>query len=121
MEIHFKGTNYDMPVKVSQFAKQKIDMLKKYVGNKDEAARAYVELGQESEAHQNGRIWRAEINFDIDGSRYRAVAIEETIENAIDQAVGELAGELRKARERKQVLARRGGATLKSMLRGFST
>ena len=121
MEIHFKGTNYEMPQTVSEFASKKLVALKKYVGKREEVIRVYVELGKETTAHQNGRVWRAEVNFDIDGSRFRAVAIEETIENAIDQAVGELAVELRKANERRIVLKRRGGATLKSMLRGFST
>lgn len=122
MEILFKGTNnYDLPHAVSEFARTKIGGLKKYIKRDDEEARAYVELGKETDAHQAGRIWRAEINFDIKGERFRAVALEESIEVAIDRAVNELGSELSRARERKQVLTRRGGATLKSMLRGFST
>ncbi len=120
MEIHFKGTNYDLPPNVSEFARGKIGGLKKHIKRGDEEARVYVELGKETEAHQSGRIWRAEINFDIKGERYRAVALEESIEVAIDRAVNELGSELSRARERKQALARKGGATIKSMLRGFS-
>lgn len=121
MEIQFKGTNYDLPANVSRFAQKRIAALKKYIGKLDETAKAYVELGKETEAHASGRIWRAEINFDLDGARFRAVALEESIEVAISKAVGELGAELRNANKRKQDLARRGGATIKSFLRGFGS
>ncbi|KND47460.1 MAG: hypothetical protein AB199_03455 [Parcubacteria bacterium C7867-004] len=121
MEILLKGTNYEMPIDVSAFARKKLETLRKYIKRNAESARAYVELGKETAAHQSGRIWRTEINFDIDGQRFVAKAVEESIENSIDQAVGELAGELRKANERSLVLKRKGGATIKSFLRGFST
>jgi len=121
MEIQFKGTNYELPAHISRLAQKKISTLRKYIGKLDETAQAYVELGKETEAHASGRIWRAEINFDLDGVRFRAVALEESIEVAINKAVNELAAEVRSAQKRKQDLARRGGATIKSFLRGFSS
>lgn len=119
MQIHFKGTNYDLPASVSQLAKKKIDSLRKFVSKKEDAVQVYVELGKESGAHQSGRIWRAEINFDLEGERFRAVATEESIDTAIDTAVGELGTLLRHAQTKKRDLARKGGATIKSLLRGF--
>lgn len=119
METHFKGTNYELPVHISRLAQKKIQTLKKFVGAHEETVQVYVELGKETEAHASGRIWRAEINFDVEGKRFHAQALEESIEAAINKAVGELSAELRNTRKRAQDLARKGGATIKSLLRGF--
>ena len=117
MQIHFKGTNYELPSDVSALAKRKVDGLSKYLGKGKENARAYVDLGKETEAHQNGNIWRADINFDIDGNRFYAKAVEDSIEKAIDRSVSELAKELQTARKREQSLARKGGSIIKSLMR----
>lgn len=121
MEIHFKGTNYDLPAQVSEHAKRKIESLGKYLGKGKEGARAYVDLGKESGAHQNGSIWRADINFDLDGDRFYAKAIEESIERAIDVSVAELTSEIKTARKKKQSLARKGGSLVKALMRGFQS
>ncbi|MES2668079.1 MAG: HPF/RaiA family ribosome-associated protein [Patescibacteria group bacterium] len=120
MQIHFKGTNYELPPDVSELAKRKVEGLTKYLGKGKEHARAYVDLGKETLAHQNGRIWRADINFDVDvdGDRYYAKAIEESIEKAIDTSVAELGKELQTAQKRRQGLARKGGSIIKSLMRG---
>ncbi len=102
MQIHFKGTNYDLPANITELARKKVESLAKYIGDKKESARAYVDLGKETEAHQNGNIWRTDINFDVEGSRFYAKAVEDSIEKAIDRSVSELARELQTARKRQQ-------------------
>lgn len=119
MQIHFKGSNYDLPAPVTGFARRKVEGLQKYLGKRKENARAYVDLGKETDAHQNGRIWRADINLDVDGNRFYAKAVEESIEKAIDQAVSDLASELHTARKREQSLMKKGGGVIKSLMRGF--
>lgn len=121
MQINFKGTNYDLPQHVSEHARKKIESLSKYLGKETDRARAYADLGKETEAHQNGAIWRADINFDVDGTRFYAKAVEDSIEKAIDRSVNELASELRTARKRQQSLVRKGGSIIKSLMqRGVS-
>lgn len=121
MQIHFKGSNYELPARISALARKKVEGLRKYIGKDTEYARAYVDLGKESEAHQNGKIWRADINFDVDGNRFYAKAVEESIEKAIDTAVQELATELKTARKRQQSLSRKGGGIIKSLMRGLQS
>ena len=118
MQIHFKGTNYDLPGNISALAKKRVEGLTKYLGKGKENARAYVDLGKETGAHQNGNIWRADINFDVDGNRFYAKAIEDSIEKAIDRSVNELASELRTAFKRQQSLVKKGGSIIKSLMRG---
>lgn len=119
MQIHFKGTNYELTSEHTEHAQKKLEGLRKFLGKGNEYARAYVDIGKETEAHQNGKIWYVDINFDADGTRFYAKAVEETIENAIDRAVNELASELHTARKRQISLVRKGGAVLKGMMRGL--
>ncbi|MDQ1299741.1 MAG: hypothetical protein QG636_409 [Patescibacteria group bacterium] len=119
MQIHFKGTNYDLPANITELARKKVESLAKYIGDNKETARAYVDLGKETEAHQNGKIWRTDVNFDVDGSRFYAKAIEDSIEKAIDRSVSELARELQTARKRQQSLVKKGGGVIKSLMRGL--
>lgn len=117
MQIHFKGTNYELPADVTALARKKVEGLGKFLGKGKEYARAYVDLGKETEAHQNGKIWRADINLDVDGNRFYAKAIEESIEKAIDKSANELASELHTARRRQLSLMRKGGGAIKAMMR----
>lgn len=121
MQIHFKGTNYELPANISALARKKVEGLRKYAGKGKDNARAYVDLGKETVAHQNGNIWRADINFDVDGNRFYAKAIEDSIEKAIDVAVRELTSELQTARKRQLSLMKKGGGALKSLIRGMQS
>lgn len=119
MQIHFKGTNYELPASVTSLARRKVEALTKYLGQGKENARAYVDLGKETEAHQNGKIWRADINFDVDGNRFYAKAVDDSIEKAIDQSSSDLARELQTFRKRQQSLVKKGGSVIKSLMRGL--
>ncbi len=120
MQIHFKGTNYQLEPKVSEFAKRKIEGLKKHLGPYERPAQIYVDLERRTEAHHSGAIWRADINVDVEGTRYHAAAERERIEAAIDAAVAEVGREIQTARKRKHSLVRRGGAKVKAFLRGIA-
>lgn len=119
MQINFKGTNYDLTPEISAHATKKLEGLKKYLKQAEETTYVYVDLGKETEAHQSGRIWYADINVDWDGKRFYAKALEETLENAIDRAVNELKSELATAREKRQSLIRKGGLMFKNLMQGF--
>jgi ribosomal subunit interface protein len=128
MEIHYKVTHAkekedDISSKAIAFAERKIRNLKKYLGKKSEELdiQVYVELGKNTDAHQTGpMIWRAQINLDSRGEKFHASAIAERIEVAISSAVGDLEQELRKRKAQRKNLLKRGGTTLKSLMRGFS-
>ncbi|MBA3789001.1 HPF/RaiA family ribosome-associated protein [Patescibacteria group bacterium] len=126
MEIHFKtprgkDAENEISGKTTEFAERKIRNLKKYLGKEKESAQVYVELGKDTEAHASGNIWRAMVNLDSHGKRYHADATGETIEAAIDVAVRELEAELRKAKQRRESLLRKGGGALKAFMRGFGS
>ena len=119
MQIHFKGTNYELAPEISALASRKLEGLQKYLGKNDGHVRAYVDMGKETEAHQTGMIWYVDINLDADGQRFYAKAVDESIETALDTVVRELASELHTARKKEISLGRKGGGIFKSLMRGF--
>ncbi len=122
MQLHFKATNYEITPEVRDFATKKLSALSKFAGKEDqEEVQVYVELGKETEAHAHGRIWRAEINLDKDGERFRAQSTRESLEDAIDATIKDMSQSLRAHKSRKESFSKRGGRMLKSMLRGFSS
>ncbi len=120
MQINFKATNYEIPLDIRDFATKKLSSISKFVGTEEKSeAQIYIELGKVTEAHAHGRIWRAELNFDQGGRRFRSEATEESLEDAIDRSIEDLTHALRSDKTRRETLGRRGGRMLKSMLRGF--
>jgi ribosomal subunit interface protein len=119
MNIQFKGTNYELTSDMTDLATRKIQGLQKYVGKIGAEPAAYVDLGKHSEAHQNGAIWYADCNLDVEGKRYYAKAEAETLRNAIDKMVGELAKELRGAKQKHETMIRKGGGRVKAFFRDF--
>lgn len=120
MQTHFKATNYELTEEIQNFTLKKLSAISKFVGKEEETeANVFVELGRETGAHAQGKVWRAEFNFDQGGKRLRAQATEEVLEDAIDRAIKDLSRELRNDKSRRESLGKRGGRMLKSMLRGF--
>ena len=120
MQTHFKGTNYELTEEIQNFTLKKLSAISKFVGKELETeAQVFVELGRETGAHTQGKVWRAEFNFDQGSKRLRAQATEELLEDAIDEAIKDLSRELRSDKSRRESLGKRGGLVLKSMLRGF--
>jgi ribosomal subunit interface protein len=126
MEIHFKSAHTkdveeEVTPQVTAIAQRKLFALKKYLGKTDSITQVYVELGKSSEAHQNGSVWRAQINLDFKGKRYHADSQAERIRTAVDIAIKEIETELRRGKERNKSMIKRGGTAIKSFMRGFKT
>lgn len=119
MQLHFKGSNYEITPEISTHATKKMNAIAKHLGKDKESAFAYIDLGKETDAHQNGRIWYADINLEWEGQKFYARAVEETLENAVDRAAHELKSAVHTAHKRKQSLARKGGAMFKNLMQGF--
>lgn len=117
MTIQFKGTNYELAGDMTDLAERKLHSLKKFLGKPEKPAQAYVDLGKVTEAHQNGPVWYAEANIDVDGTRFNAKAQAETLRTAIEKMAKEMGQELRVAKKKRETLKRKDGGRLKNFFR----
>ena len=119
MDIQFKATKYEPTAEVINDATKKVRALERFLGNDHIEAKAFVELERAVGGKKNGDVWRAEFNIDLKGARYRAESTKAKLDHAVTTVVRDVGRELARARKKDHYLVRKGGAVVKSFLRGF--
>ena len=119
MNINIKATNITLAPAEADYLQKKINMLDRLIDPNDTSVSCDVEVGKTTRHHKSGEIFRTEINLRKDGKQFRAVAEEATILAAIDEAKDEMMRVLSQNKSREQTLIRRGGATIKNILKGI--
>jgi ribosomal subunit interface protein len=119
MDIRIKTTEYTMPGEVSAYVEQKLESLKKLLGDDAGAARIEVELGRDAGRPRHGaNIWFAEMHVIVPGKeRAYARNNSESINGAIDDVKEEVERQLRRERKFHIRLYRKGGALAKRLMR----
>jgi len=118
MRINEKGTNMVITGEIKSYLFKKLEHLEKFIDKADESAMCDVELGKISKHHKNGDVFRTEINLHIAGKNLRAVSEMDELFASIDIAKDEMVRELESLKDKKVSLAKRGGAKIKSILKG---
>ena len=104
---------------LKKFIEEKLAKLTALVNPRDTAAMIDVEVGTATGGQRSGNIFRAEINLQFAGTMVRAEAVGATLHGAIDEAVTEARRELRKTKDKRRDLMRRGATQVKEFFRGF--
>ncbi len=119
MNITFKGTRYEPTPEILAQANRQLAAVGKFLGKDEAAATAHVELEQAVGGQNKGDIWRAEIQIDHEGARFRAESTKAKLDHAITTATRDIGREIRRAKQKDQHLFKRGGAAVKSFMQGF--
>ncbi len=117
MQIKEKFTNFERTQAISDYLAKRLSHLDKFI--KDNSALCEVELGKTTNHHKSGDIFRAEINLKIKGKSFRAVSEKDDLYSAIDIVKDEMVNELHHHKDKKVSIARRGGAKVKSIIKGL--
>ena len=115
-----KATNMELTQEVSDYLDKRLESVEKLIDPNDTSAIFDIEV-EKLTGQQTGEILRAEINLQITGKHLRAEATEQTLLNAIDKARNEMLAELRKAKNKKRRLLRRGGTAIKGFMQGIGS
>ncbi|MFC1721199.1 ribosome hibernation-promoting factor, HPF/YfiA family [Patescibacteria group bacterium] len=116
---NIKATNIELTPAIYDYIDKKMEMLEKFVDENDTSVSASIEVGKTTNHHQNGDVFRAEINFSIGGKQFRAVSETEDLYAAIDEMKDDLAHSLLSDKEKQQTLMRKGASQLKNLIKGF--
>ena len=114
-QIITKGTNLKITPELQSLLDQKFLPLEKFLANHQDT-KCEVELEKMTD-HHSGNIYRAEINLFHGGKMFRAESTKEQIEQAIDAVRDDIRRELRRAGDKKQSMLKKGGRSIKKMLR----
>lgn len=113
--INFKVTNAEVSDQLKNIAEHKLSSLDKYIG--DNPAICDLEFERITNHHQQGDIFRAEINLEVKGKFFRAEATAENFEKAIDDARLDLEHALQSDRGKREAVWKRGAQRVKQMMR----
>lgn len=117
MQINIHAKNIELTGAIKAYVNEKIGSLKKILDT-ESLVLAEVEVGQITKHHQQGDIFRAEINLKVDGQFFRAEVVKDDLYAAIDELKDSVMMEVRKNKTKKESLFRRGAIKIKRMLRG---
>lgn len=119
--VNIKTTDLDLTEALEDYLTTKISKLEQLVDENDTSAIADVEVGKSVGGQRSGEIYRAEINLHVAGAYLYAESEKDDIRAAIDEVKDEMVRELRKNKEKKETLFRKGARKMKEMIRGFSS
>lgn len=112
--ILFKHTQTEVNYTLQDLVTRKLISLERYIGGRTDN-RCEVEFAK-TVPHQNGPIYKVEVNIWSDGVLYRATDTAATFEAAIDAVRSELDRELNRARTKKVSLWRKGARRMKEIM-----
>lgn len=115
---HVKATNMELTDAISDYLGRKIGTLDKFVRSNIESI-ARIEVGKTTKHHNKGDVFRAEVNLEFDGFKFRAVAEADDLYKAIDEVRDSIAHEVTRASKKKHHLLKRGHQKIKDMMRKF--
>jgi ribosomal subunit interface protein len=120
MQITIKATNLELTPEIRNYLNEKIGGLEKFKEGLNGSVIARAEVGTTTAHHQQGKIFRAEVNLNVPKGNQkvlRAVAERENLFEAIDEVKDKLQRELKKYRGGIIARQRRGARLLKRLAR----
>ena len=120
MNIIIKGTNLELHNDLKDYAEEKIGGLKKFMEGIDLGGNrviARIELAKTSQHHQQGDIYKAEVNLDLPKKMFRSVVESDDIYKAIDDVKDELRIMINDYKTEKVGRSRRGRRLIKDLKR----
>ncbi len=119
MNINIKATQIELSPALQNYVDKRLKKLGKFLDESESPASVQVEIGKETDHHKQGEVFRAEINIDWQGKRFRAEAVKDDLYAAIDAVKDDIANEIKRARRKDTTLLRRGGRMVKNIIRGM--
>lgn len=114
-----KVTGIELTQAISDYLDKKVTSLDKLIDKEDTSVLARIELGKTTNHHHQGDLFRTEINLHIAGSDFRVESEMDNLYSSIDVARDQMYQELQSYKRKKVSLLRRGGAKIKSALKGL--
>ena len=119
MHITIKATNVELTPAIREYTEKRFNSISKFVQKKDDSVLCRVEVGKVTNHHKKGDVFRAEAKILVAGKELYATSEKEDLYVAIDDVKDELVRELQSTKEKKMDMVRKGGARIKSMLKGL--
>ena len=116
-KTNIKATNYELTPEIRNYIDQQIPKFEKVLPADTEEIILDVEVAKTTNHHNQGPVYRAEFNMKYKDQFKRAESTQEDIRSALELAGDDLARQIRKTKERRNDLVRKGAKKVKGWLR----
>jgi putative sigma-54 modulation protein len=123
MQINLNGKNIDITEAIHDYVQKRVTNLEKLLSTIEAGGGEVMvnfEVGKSTKHHKGGEVFHSDCLINIDGKKFYASSDKEDLYQAIDEIKETLFREIRKNKDRKQTLFRRGASSVKKMLKGLS-
>jgi putative sigma-54 modulation protein len=123
MQINLQGKNMELTDAIKDYVSKRVTDLEKLLsGIEEKKGNALVnfEVMKTTNHHKAGVIFHASCMINLDGKEFYGESDHEDLYSAIDEVKEKLFNEIRKNKDRRQTLFKRGAASVKKMLKGLS-
>lgn len=118
MKINTKTINLPGSMTIDEYISKRLERIERLVGD-DSSVQCAIELTRTTDHHQKGDVFMAEIHIIGKGRNIYASSEKDNIHTAIDEACDEAIRSLKSGKKKYLSFVRRGGATVKSMVKGL--
>ena len=123
MQINLQGKNMELTEAIKDYVLKRVTNLEKLISNieaKKGEAKVKFEVSKTTNHHKTGEIFHADCTINIDGNNFYGESDHADLYSAIDKVKEQLFNDINKNKDRKQTLFKRGGSSIKKMLKGIS-
>jgi|SRR3989344_747584 len=120
MQINLQSKNIELTDEIKDYALKRVTNLEKLLSNLKGEVKALFEISRSTKHHKAGEVFHADCSITIDGENFYGASDNEDLYSAIDGVKEILFSEIRKSKDRRQTLFKRGAASVKKMLKGLS-
>lgn len=123
MKINLQGKNFELTEAIKDYVLKKVTNLEKLLSTMEAGGGEAIinfEVGKSTKHHKSGDVFHSDCLIKIDGKEFYSSSDKEDIYQAIDEIREGLFNEIRKNKDRKQTLFKRGASSVKKMLKGLS-
>lgn len=123
MKINLQSKNMELTDAIRDYALKKVTNLEKLLSNIEQGGGEVLvnfEVSKSTNHHKAGEIFHADCLINIDGEKFYGSNDGEDLYGAVDGVKETLFNEIRKSKDRRQTLFKRGAMSVKKMLKGIS-
>jgi len=123
MKINLQGKNFELTPAIKDYVQKRVTNLEKLLSTietKGGEIMVNFEVGKSTKHHKSGVVFHSDCLININGKKFYSSSDKEDLYQAIDEIKESLYEEIRRFKDRKQTLFRRGASSVKKMLKGLS-
>src|SRR5688572_59736 len=119
LTINIKSTQMELTPAIRSYAEEKVRMIERLLDERDSDPFIQIELGEVSQHHKSGNIFRAELNLSTGRGKTRAEAQKDDLYAAIDTAKDNLVDELQRNKNKEVHMLRKGARMMKNVIKSI--